>query len=73
MKGHIVPMQFSYEVVEDYANKLADLAAMSSNPEGRVFYWDLYIYYLNCCGWTEEDFDAEVLKRISDTWEVKFN
>lgn len=44
-------------------------AATSKTFESRCYWWDKYLLFLDACGWTDYEFDAETLRRIEIEWE----
>lgn len=34
----------------------------------KVPYWQEYLSYLQACGWTNEEFNNETLKRVDNNW-----
>lgn len=57
-----------FDLIAPLAEQLADAAALSDTSEDRIFLWDQYEDYIEACGWTEKEFDAELIKRINANW-----
>jgi hypothetical protein len=57
-----------FDFVVTLANQLADAAAFCETPEDRILLWDYYERYIEECGWTEKEYDEELLKRINASW-----
>ncbi len=36
-------------------------------------YWESYITYITECGWTDQEFDQELLERIDNQWQFLVN
>ena len=66
-------MRIHYELMEDLVLDIVSLMAVSSNEECTDALHALYIDYLSECGWTEQEFDQEILSRIDSSWETSDN
>lgn len=60
--------RISYGKMASEANRLIIRAALSFKYHKHFEYWDQYISYLDSCGWTDQEFDRETLKRIDRNW-----
>lgn len=58
-----------YEIMAPEANNIIVRMASSSNPITRFQFWNQYISYIENCGWSDQEFDRETLKRIDRNWE----
>ncbi len=58
-----------YEYVALKVNTYLVRAVVSKSFEARCYWWDQYLGFLDACGWTDHDFDAETLRRIEIEWE----
>lgn len=63
----------SFEIVAYQANVLIEKMALAQNNQVRNFYQEAYYSLLNACGWTEDELDREILKRVDASWESKTN
>lgn len=55
-----------YDLIAIEADKLISRMVLSSEEKN---YYELYLLYINACGWSEKDFDRETLSRIDSAWE----
>ena len=63
----------AYDLVVIEAMRLLD-KAVSSPIEHQTSSFQQYSNYLQSMGWTDAEFDAEMLKRIDQNWtDVKIN
>jgi len=60
--------RISYEIVAAEADRLIIRMVIASTVEQVYYYWKLYIAYIEACGWTDQDFDKETIKRIDADW-----
>lgn len=42
---------------------------MAPSWDEATYYWDVYLGYIEACGWTDQEFDKETLRRIDRNWE----
>lgn len=40
--------------------------------EQAYYYWDLCRGYIEACGWTNQEFDSETIRRVDKGWERFF-
>lgn len=59
-----------YDIVAIEANKLIIRMALSKYND--FYYYQLYLTFIQACGWTDQEFDEETLKRIDKAWDVIF-
>jgi hypothetical protein len=57
-----------YDIVVIEANRIIIRMALAPAWE-TCDYWDLYVAYIEVCGWTDQEFDRETLRRIDAAWE----
>jgi hypothetical protein len=63
----------AYDIVVIEAMRLLD-KAVSASIEYQASYFQQYSNYLSSMGWTDAEFDAEMLKRIDQNWtDTKMN
>jgi len=43
--------------------------ALAPSWDEATYYWDLYLGYISACGWTDQEYDKETLRRIDRNWE----
>jgi len=63
-------MKLPYEAFVSRADHLIVQMIISSDP---MYYWDQYTLLLEACGWTDQEFDAETLRRIDIYWRSFWN
>lgn len=56
-----------YEIVAIEANKLIVRMVLSDDC---FYYYDLYIAYIQACGWTNLEFDEETMRHIDKNWDL---
>lgn len=56
----------SYRFAFIQANKILD--KMLTNPDNFQEIHDEYLDYIEKCGWTDEEFNKELLKEINKKW-----
>jgi len=66
---HRVP----YEIVVMEADRLIIKMATSTTWERADYYWDVYISYIEACGWTDQEFDQETIRRVDAAWRKNWN
>jgi hypothetical protein len=60
--------RIAYDIVSIQANHI--LIKMIAAPIWEANnYFDLYFSYLEVCGWTDKEFDDEMMSRIDSSWE----
>jgi len=57
-----------YENVAAEADRIIVKMALASTWERAIYYWDMYIEYIESCGWSNQEFDNETLQRIDVAW-----
>lgn len=57
-----------YEVVAIEADRIIMKMVIASSWDSAFHYWDLYLEFLDACGWSDREFDCETLKRIDAAW-----
>ncbi len=67
-------MKYSFEKVQADAFRLLNTAVVSvGDSESSYFFYEAFALYLEAAGWSEEEFDAELLKRINRGWTPQYN
>ena len=69
-------MKLPYSLVTLRVEELVKNAALFSlacNYEAAYYFFEEIDLYLSYCGWSEEEFDFETLKRIDKGWELCVN
>lgn len=56
-----------YDVVAIEANRI--LLGMILVEGYETYFWDYYQSYLEACGWSDEAFDRETLRRVDADWD----
>lgn len=51
------------------SNKILQKFLAANEPVESSKLYDEYIQYLNACGWSLEDFDQEMSKRVDADWD----
>lgn len=59
-------MRLPYELVSVQADALLIQMIVTGNLE---YWWDYYQEYIKACGWTDQEFDAETLRHVSEGWD----
>lgn len=59
-----------YEVVAQEAERIIVRMVLAPSWEQAYYYWDLYTTFIESCGWTNQEFDRETIKRIDRAWEL---
>lgn len=44
-------------------------SAKANSLAESIHHFKIYSCYLEACGWTEQEFDAETLRRIDSNWD----
>lgn len=65
--------RIAYEIVAVEAEKLFNKVVSARNQEEVFQKYKDYTDYLEACGWSVSEFDAEMLKRINQDWEPPQN
>lgn len=60
-----------FEKIEEEAQKLIQKIAEATSNEESDYYHALLEAFLEGAGWTNEEFDAKLLKKIDANWEDK--
>ena len=63
-------MKIPFDYILDRAFQILNLVAMIDDCQDVI---DEFYSYLDACGWTETEFDAELLVRINNSWDILFN
>jgi hypothetical protein len=66
-------MKIPFEIVSYYADIFCIKSACAKSTEESSLYLDLYYAYLDSCGWSNKEFDLELLRRIDDNWDLMYN
>ncbi len=62
-------LRVPYELVAIEADRLIVRMAVAPTPRQASYYWDLYIVYIEACGWTDREMDLETMRRVDAAWE----
>jgi hypothetical protein len=57
-----------YDVIAIEADRLIIKMVIASSREESFHYWNLYLEYIAACGWTNQEFDQEMMRRIDKNW-----
>ena len=57
-----------YEIVSVEADRIIVRMATAPTWELAIYYWKVYLEYIEICGWSDREFDNETLKRIDAAW-----
>lgn len=60
-----------YEMVTIEADKLLDKVFSAKDTVEMYELYGHYLDYLRACGWSEEEYDRETLRRVNLGWEEK--
>lgn len=66
-------MKIPFELVYYYADIFYSKSACAKSQEESLLYLDLYYTYLDSCGWSDTEFDLELLRRIDESWDLMYN
>lgn len=66
-------MKLPYNNIQERAWQLIEMMCRVNSLELRILLWDEYLTYLESCGWTDKEFDVEVLHRVDTTWDPILN
>lgn len=58
-----------YEFVAAHAARLFDQVATAPDWEA-MFYLEQYYIFIFTCGWTDQELDQEMLRRIDAAWDA---
>ncbi len=58
-----------YEIVEVESSKILQRMLSAQDPAESSKIQEEYFQYLNACGWTLEDFDQELMRRVDADWD----
>lgn len=62
-----------YDVIAIEADRLIVRMALSPDYDLSYYFYSKYVLLITACGWTEIEFDREMLKRIDRSWDtIKF-
>jgi len=61
-------MKLSFTAIRIQAFQLLDTAVFASSSEDFALYYDSFISYLNHSGYSESEFDSELIKYIDNNW-----
>jgi len=62
-------MKILYEQVMIEGDKILFGIKPSASIEEVIFNWNDYINFINACGWTNQELDEEILKRVDKNWD----
>lgn len=60
-----------YNIVSAEAGKIIEKMITATSDQQAEEQWNLYVAYLEVCGWTDEELDEETLKQIDSSWQKK--
>lgn len=66
-------MKIPFEIVSIYATIFYTKMAAAPSLDESFFFQDLYYTYITSCGWSDLEFDTELLRRINDNWDLMYN
>jgi len=66
-------MRIPFELVNYHANLFLTRLALADSKTESEYYRDLYFAYIDSCGWSDIEFDQELLRRIDDSWDLMYN
>jgi hypothetical protein len=66
-------MKITFDIVSYYADIFCIKSAVAKTIQESSLYRDLYFAYIDSCGWSDKEFDAELLRRIDDNWDLMYN
>jgi hypothetical protein len=61
-----------YEIVAIEVDRIMRKMVLASEWEQAYYYWDLCRGYIEACGWTNQEFDNETIRRVDKGWERFF-
>lgn len=62
-------MKVPFEIVAYYA----EMFLIKACTNGSYLYLDLYHAYIDSCGWSDVEFDLELLRRVDENWDLMYN
>lgn len=62
-------MRIAYDIVSIEVDRLLIKSVTARTPKRSQYYWSEYISYLEACGWTQQEFDEESIRRIDLAWD----
>jgi len=69
IKLHHDMHRIPYEIVAIEADRLIVRMVLSYELGLSQYYWELYLGYIAACGWTDQEFDQETLRRVDVAWD----
>ena len=66
-------MKLPFELITDKIESAYDRAAIATNDDVRQYYLSYADKYLEQSGWTKEEYQKELLKRVDNSWEAASN
>jgi hypothetical protein len=57
-----------YDLLAPEANKLIIKMSLATDQATAEYWWDEYVSLLKISGWSVEEFDLELIKRIDQNW-----
>jgi hypothetical protein len=61
-------MKLPYESIVWMADRLFMRSATANSLAESIHHFKIYFCYLDACGWSEQEFNAETLRRIDSNW-----
>lgn len=58
-----------FEIVTIEVERAATLMALAKDLELQDYYAKIYYHIILACGWTEAEYNNEMLKRIDERWD----
>lgn len=56
-----------FHILSDAVELILTKAATASEIDCQ-YYWDIYYNLIESCGWSDEDFDKEILNKVDNYW-----
>lgn len=61
-------IRLPYDLIEPIVSHFIMCMAESTTEDSCAIYWNAYNSYLQMVGWTDQEYDTELLKRIDGNW-----
>lgn len=58
-----------YDTIALEAERIIMKMVLAPSWETSHYYWKLYLGYIDACGWDNESYDQELLKRVDASWD----
>jgi len=60
-----------YETVAIEADKYIICMAIEYDSYLVSYYWKMYLFFLDACGWDDRSYDNETIARVDENWDIK--